>query len=95
MSVILGLCTIELFIADSQSLKDKRKVLLSLKDKLQQKFNLSVAEVEEQDMWQKAVLALACVANDSRHVNQVLDQALNLIRSNPTVAVVQSRVELL
>lgn len=95
MSVILGLCTIELFIADSRSLKDKRKVLLSLKDKLQQKFNLSVAEVEEQDMWQKAVLALACVANDSRHVNQVLDQALNLIRSNPTVAVVQSRVELL
>ena len=95
MSVILGLCTIELFIADSQSLKDKRKVLLSLKDKLQQKFNLSVAEVDEQDMWQKAVLALACVANDSRHVNQVLDQALNLIRSNPTVAVVQSRVELL
>ena len=95
MSVILGLCTIELFIADSQSLKDKRKVLLSLKDKLQQKFNLSVAEVEEQDMWQKAVLALACVANDSRHVNQVLDQALNLIRSNPAVAVVQSRVELL
>lgn len=95
MSVILGLCTIELFIADSQSLKDKRKVLLSLKDKLQQKFNLSVAEVDEQDMWQKAVLALACVANDSRHVNQVLDQALNLIRSNPAVAVVQSRVELL
>ena len=95
MSVILGLCTIELFIADSRSLKDKRKVLLSLKDKLQQKFNLSVAEVEEQDMWQKAVLALACVANDSRHVNQVLDQALNLIRSNPAVAVVQSRVELL
>lgn len=95
MSVILGLCTIELFIADSQSLKDKRKVLLSLKAKLQQKFNLSVAEVDEQDMWQKAVLALACVANDSRHVNQVLDQALNLIRSNPAVAVVQSRVELL
>ena len=95
MSVILGLCTIELFIADSQSLKDKRKVLLSLKDKLQQKFNLSVAEVDEQDMWQKAVLALACVANDSRHVNQVLDQALNLIRSNPAVEVVQSRVELL
>ena len=95
MSIIVGLCTIELFIANSQSLKDKRQVLLSMKDRLQQKFNLSVAEVDGQDLWQKAVLALACVANDGRHVNQVLDQALNLIRGNPAVEIVQSRVELL
>ena len=95
MSVIVGLCTIELFIADSQSLKDKRQVLLSLKDRLRQKFNVSVAEVEAQDLWQKAVLAFACVANDGRHVNQVLDQALNLVRDNPVVEIVQSRIELL
>ena len=95
MSVIVGLCTIELFLADSQSLKDKRQVLLSMKDRLQHKFNLSVAEVDGQDLWQKAVLALACVANDGRYVNQVLDQALNLIRNNPAVEIVQSRVELL
>lgn len=95
MSAIVGLCTVELFIADSQSLKDKRQVLLSLKDRLRQKFNLSVAEVEAQDLWQKAVLALACVANDSRHVNQVLDQALNLLRSQMVVEIVQSRIELL
>lgn len=95
MSIIVGLCTIELFIPDSQSLKNKRQVMLSVKDRLHEKFNLSVAEVDGQDLWQKAVLALACVANDGRHVNQVLDQALNLIRSNPAVEIVQSRVELL
>ena len=95
MSVVVGLCTVELFIADSQSLKDKRQVLLSMKDRLQQKFNVSVAEVDGQDLWQKAVLAFACVANDGRYVNQVLDQALNLIRSNPAIEIVQSRVELL
>ena len=92
---IVGLCTIELFIPESQSLKDKRQVLLSVKDRLRQKFNLSVAEVDGQDLWQKAVLGLACVANDGRHVNQVLDQALNMIRSNPAVEIVQSRIELL
>ena len=95
MSAIVGLCTVELFIAYSQSLKDKRQVLLSLKDRLRQKFKLSVAEIEAQDLWQKAVLALACVANDSRHVNQVLDQALNLVRSQTVVEIVQSRIELL
>jgi uncharacterized protein YlxP (DUF503 family) len=93
--MIVGLCTVELFVPESQSLKDKRQVLLSLKDRLREKFNLSVAEVDGQDLWQKAVLGLACVANEGRHVNQVLDQALNLIRSVPAVEIVQSRVELL
>ncbi|MEI8013719.1 MAG: DUF503 domain-containing protein [Nitrospirota bacterium] len=95
MGIIVGLCTVELFIPESQSLKDKRRVLLSLKDRLRERFNLSVAEVDGQDLWQKAVLGLACVANEGRHVNQVCDQALNLIRGIPTVEIVQSRVELL
>jgi uncharacterized protein YlxP (DUF503 family) len=95
VGIIVGLCTVELFIPESQSLKDKRQVLLSLKDRLREKFNLSVAEVGEQDLWQKAVLGLACVANEGRYVNQVCDQALNLIRSVPAVEIVQSRVELL
>jgi uncharacterized protein YlxP (DUF503 family) len=95
VGIIVGLCTVELFIAESQSLKDKRQVLLSLKDRLREKFNLSVAEVDGQDLWQKAVLGLACVSNEGRYVNQVCDQALNLIRSVPAVEIVQSRVELL
>lgn len=95
MGIIVGLCTVELFIPGSQSLKDKRQVLLSLKDRLREKFNLSVAEVDGQDLWQKAVLGLACVANERRYVNQVCDQALNLIRNVPAVEIVQSRVELL
>ena len=86
---------VELFLPESQSLKDKRQVLLSLKDRLREKFNLSIAEVDGQDLWQKAVLGLACVANEGRYVNQVLDQALNLIRSVPAVEIVQSRIELL
>ena len=95
MGIVVGLCTIELFIPESQSLKDKRQVLLSLKDRLRDKFNLSVAEVDGQDLWQKAVLGLACVANEGRYANQVCEQALNLIRSVPAVEIVQSRVELL
>ena len=94
MGIIVGLCTVELFIPESQSLKHKRQVLLSLKDRLRGG-NLSVAEVDGQDLWKKAVLGLACVANEGRYVNQLCDQALNLIRSVPAVEIVQSRVELL
>ena len=93
--MIVGLCTVELFLPESQSLKDKRQVLLSLKDRLREKFNLSVAEVDGHNLWQKAVLGLACVANEGRYVNRLLDQALNLIRAVPAVEIVQSRIELL
>lgn len=93
--MVVGLCTIELFIPGSLSLKDKRQVIHGLKDRLRGRFNLSVAEVDRQDLWQKAILGMACVSNESRHVSQVLDQALNLIKSMPAVEVVRTQFELL
>jgi uncharacterized protein YlxP (DUF503 family) len=93
--MIVGLCTLELHLPDGHSLKAKRQILLSLKDRLRDKFNVSVAEVGEQDLWQKAVLGIACVANEKGYVNQVLDQAVNLVRSVPAVELVQFRIELL
>ncbi|HKW86854.1 MAG TPA: DUF503 domain-containing protein [Nitrospiraceae bacterium] len=93
--MVVGLCTVELYIPDGHSLKAKRQVLLSLKDRLRGKFNVSIAEVGDQNLWQKAVLGIACVANESAYVNQVLDQAINVIRSVPTIEVVQFRIEML
>jgi hypothetical protein len=93
--MIVGVCTVELFIPEGHSLKGKRQVLQSLKNRLREKFNISVAEVGEQDLWQKSILGLACVANESVHVNQVLEQALNVIRAVPTIELVRSRIELL
>lgn len=95
MGIIVGLCTVELFIPGTQSLKDKRQVLRSLKDRLRDRFNLSIAEVDGQDLWQKTVLGLACVANETRHVQQVLEQAMNVIRATPAVEIVRSRVDVL
>ncbi len=92
--MIVGLCRVEIFLPDGHSLKDKRQVLHSLKDRLK-KLNLSVAEVGELDLWQRTTLALACVANESAHVTRVLEQALNQIRAVPTIEVLQSRIELL
>lgn len=93
--MIVGLCTVELYIPDGHSLKDKRQVLLSLKDRLRDRFNVSVAEVGDQELWQKAVLGIACVSNEGAYVNQVLDQAVNLIRSVPSIELVQFRIEML
>ncbi|MDF0664704.1 MAG: DUF503 domain-containing protein [Nitrospira sp.] len=93
--MVVGVCTVELFISGSQSLKDKRQVIHGLKDRLRGRFNLSVAEVDAQDLWQKAVFGMACVSNEGSHANQVLEQALNVIKSMPEVEVVRTQLELL
>jgi uncharacterized protein len=93
--MIVGLCTVELYLPESQSLKAKRQVLLSVKDRVRDRFNVSIAEVGDQDLWQKAVLGIASVANERKHVNQVLDQVINLIRSIPMVDLIQCHIEFL
>jgi hypothetical protein len=93
--MVVGVCTIDLYLPGVGSLKGKRQVLLSLKDRLQGKFNISVAEVDANDLWQRAVLGVACVSNDGRHVNQVLDSVLNTVRATPAVELVRHHLELL
>ena len=93
--MIVGVCTIDLHLPGIGSLKGKRQILLSLKERIKNTYNVSIAEIDANDLWQRAVLGVACVANDGRHVNQVLDSVLNAVRANPSVELVQHHTELL
>ncbi|MBS1841219.1 MAG: DUF503 domain-containing protein [Acidobacteria bacterium] len=73
----VGLLTLELHIADAQSLKDKRQVLRSLKDKLRQKFNVAVAEMDHHDSWQRSVVGVVTLANEEKYVREVLQKVLD------------------
>jgi hypothetical protein len=95
MGMIIGLCTVELHFPEAQSLKSKRKILVSLKTKLQNRFNISIAEIDESHLWQKSILGIASVANETARVNQTLDQVLNDIRANPSLELLRSQIELL
>ena len=93
--MIIGVCQVCVHLPEGHSLKAKRQVLSSLKMRLGQNFNVSVAEVGDQELWRRATLGIACVANETRHVNRVLDQVLNVIRSNPRLGLLDFRIELL
>jgi uncharacterized protein YlxP (DUF503 family) len=68
----VGLLTLEIHIQDSQSLKDKRQVLRSLKEKLRHRFNVAVAELEHQDTWQRSVIGVVSISADESHLEQSL-----------------------
>jgi uncharacterized protein YlxP (DUF503 family) len=73
----IGLLTLELHIAHAQSLKDKRQVLRSLKDKLRQKFNVAVAEMDHHEVWQRSIVGIVTLANEEKYVREVLQKALD------------------
>ena len=81
----VGIARVTLFVAGSHSLKEKRTVLRRLKDLVTQKFNASIAEVGENDVWQRAVVGLALVGNERRFVESQLDEVLSFIRSKAEV----------
>jgi uncharacterized protein YlxP (DUF503 family) len=92
--MFIGVCTIEIHIPGSGSLKEKRHSLHSLKDRIRNKFNVSVAEVDNNDLWQKASLAVAAVGNDKSYLNKTLDHVLNMVRGVPEINLLDYHIEL-
>lgn len=77
--MIIGACTIDLYLPGVASLKEKRRWLKPLLKKLQREFGLAVAEVDKQDVWQSSRIGLAVVSNDTSHVYSVLEHAVHWI----------------
>jgi len=78
----VGVCRIRLHLPENQSLKGKRRVLHSITTRVRNKFNLSIAEVDDQDLWQLATLGICCVSNNQRYTNEVLSKVVDFIANS-------------
>lgn len=91
----IGSLQVKLFIPEAQSLKAKRYVLRSLTTRIRSRFNVSVSEIDGRDLWQSALLAIACVSGRQRQANSVLSKVLDFIRSSRDLEVIDSELEFL
>lgn len=87
--------TVELMVSASNSLKSKRRVIKSIIDRLRSKFNVSVAEVDYNDLWQRSLIGLTMVSNDKRMINRSADAIENFLREFHDVALLDITVEML
>ena len=92
--VVIALLTIDIHIPHAQSLKDKRMVLRRLKDRLRSKFNVSVSEVDHQDLWQRSQMSVVTVGSDNDYVRQTLALALEEAERSAPECVVQGNIEI-
>jgi hypothetical protein len=80
--MVIGVCTIELYLPENHSLKGKRQIVNSLKGKLKNRFNISIAEIDHHDVWQRATLGVAMINKDRRYVESELSKILNFIEAS-------------
>lgn len=86
--MVVGVCTLELEIPSSHSLKDKRHVVKSLTTRIRQSFNVSIAEVDSLDQWQIATLGIVCVSSDKNYAQGMLQKVIDSIERMRTDAVI-------
>ena len=91
----IGLLRIHFHIAEAQSLKQKRQVMRSIKDRLRNQFNVAVAEIGSNDLWQIGELAVVTVANEHRFVDSMLQKINNFFEEQLPIRVIEGRIEIL
>jgi len=91
----VGILQLELSIGDAMSLKDKRRVVKSLKDRIAHAHNVSIAEVGALDEHRRSIIGIAMVANEREYVEGALSKLVDFVRTVPSVDLVDYRIELL
>jgi len=79
-AITIGVCRVTLRLPENGSLKGKRQLVRSLTSRLRNKFNIAVAEVDDNDRWQIATIGVSCVSNDARHAHEMLERVVSFIR---------------
>ncbi|RMF63206.1 MAG: DUF503 domain-containing protein [Calditrichaeota bacterium] len=91
--MLVGVCRIEVFLPESNSLKSKRFVLNSVKQKIRNKFNVSIAEVENNDKWQRISFGISMITNERRFIDRTVAEILNLINGDGRMEILNHFVD--
>jgi len=91
----VGILTVRLFLNEADSLKNKRRVLRSIIDQVKTRFNVSIAEVGELDLWQRSTVGVSFVCNEGTYAHKVFAAVIRLIENQGMVSVVDYQIELL
>jgi uncharacterized protein YlxP (DUF503 family) len=93
--MIVGIAKLFIFISSTNSLKEKRMVLRSLKDRLRNNFNISVMELDYQDKWQRSTLAFAAIGRDKSSLSSLISTVINFVEQNKQIQLLDYETELL
>jgi hypothetical protein len=93
--MVIGICHLHLRIPENHSLKEKRHVVRKLIDRVRHRFNVSISEVGDNDLWQRSQIGICTVGNDGRFVNSSLDKIIEYIEKMYLAEIIEKEIEIL
>jgi uncharacterized protein YlxP (DUF503 family) len=91
-----GIFKIKIHLPENHSLKEKRRIVKSLMSRLRNQYNISIAEVDDHDLWQIATLGISCISNRNNHVDQTVNNIIKYIEQNyPELEIVHHEIEIM
>ncbi len=93
--MIVGVCWVDLHVLGARSLKDKRRIIKSIKERIRGSYNVSAAEVGSLDIWQRAELGFACVGNEQARIQHTLSTLIDRFRMDPDVSLIDYTIEIM
>lgn len=93
--MVIGICHLDLLLRDNHSLKEKRRVVKSIIGRVKSKFNVSIAEVGNQDLWQSAQIGFCIAGNEKRFINSSLDKVIYFIEESNSAEIKHAEMEII
>ena len=93
--MVIGICQLDLLIRETHSLKGKRRIVKQIIGRIKNKFNVSIAEVGDHDLWQRSQIGFCLVGNERRFINSALDKIVDLIETINSAEITNADIEIL
>ena len=93
--MVIGICQLDLLIRETHSLKGKRRIVKQIIGRVKNKFNVSIAEVGDQDLWQRSQIGFCLVGNERRFINSALDKIVGFIETINSADITKADIEIL
>lgn len=93
-NMVVGVCSMKIFIYEANSLKSKRQVTKSIIERIKSRFNVSIAEVGDMDKWQVSEIAFCCVSNSRKHIDSTINNVIKFIENDGRVDITECNTEI-
>jgi len=86
--MLIGICELFIYLPDCQSLKDKRSIIKSIKAHLRKKYNISISEIGQKNMWKRCTIGICCIGDNRQIIDKIIDSVIKDIESNSKIELV-------
>jgi hypothetical protein len=93
--MVIGILELEIKLFSSDSLKEKRRIIKSLIDRIHNNFNVSVSEIRHQDLWQRAGLGIALLTTEGKFAQSILSKIVEFIKKDKKISLIDSKMEIM